>query len=403
MEKETGYNRATEIVHFPVCQEGNKDPYNASSVPIYQSATFKQTSSSDNSYDYTRSGNPTRSAVQQHLSVIMKAKHVYLVSTGMSALDVILRATVKTGQEVIAGDDLYGGTNRLLTHMAEYSGVKTHHVDTTKAEQVSTKLDVVKTRLVLLESPTNPKCQVADIPQIARLAHECQSTNGTDNSNGVLVVVDNTMMSPYLQNTLELGADIEYHSGTKFLSGHHDLMAGVIATNNDELANKLYFIINSIGCGLSPFDSWLLHRGIKTLSIRVEKQQANAIQIANFLESQLFNGIKFKVNYPGLASHPQYNLHKSMSSGPGAVLSFTTGDVGISERIVENTRLWSISVSFGCVNSLISMPTKMSHASIPAEIRKQRMLDEDLIRLCVGIEHVDDLINDLKQAILNAI
>lgn len=384
----TNYHMSTELVHIE--SDAVKDPYNSASVPLYQTATFKQTSAAGTGgeYDYSRSGNPTRSAVESHMAKIMKAHRAFVVSTGMTALDVITRL-VKHGQEIIAGDDLYGGTNRLLTYVSQYNGVKVHNVDTTSVEQVVEKLDPVKTRLVLLESPTNPLIKIADIRTIAQKVHEqCPDS---------LVVVDNTMMSPYLQNTLELGADIEYHSGTKYLSGHHDLMAGVIGCAAREVAEQVYFIINASGSGLGPFDSWLLLRGVKTLGIRMEKQQANAVLIADFLVKQ-----GLKVRYPGLKTHPQYQLHNDLSSGPGAVLSFETGDVALSERIVEGARLWGISVSFGCVNSLISMPCKMSHASIPAEIRKQRHLPEDLIRLCVGIEHPDDLINDLSRALSQA-
>ncbi|KAJ2003714.1 cystathionine beta-lyase [Coemansia thaxteri] len=386
--EKTRYHLATELVYID--GDAVKDNYNAASVPIYQTATFKQSSAdgSGGEYDYSRSGNPTRTAVEVHMAKIMKAERAFVVSTGMTALDVILRL-VKTGQEVIAGDDLYGGTNRLLTYVSQYNGVKVHNVDTTDPKRVEEKLDPVKTRLVLLESPTNPLIKIADIRSIAARVHEiCPSA---------LVVVDNTMMSPYLQNTLELGADIEYHSGTKYLSGHHDLMAGVIGCREQSVGDQLYFVINASGSGLGPFDSWLLLRGVKTLGIRMEKQQSNAMEIAEFLEAQ-----GLKVHYPGLASHPQYELHRSLSSGAGAVLSFETGDVGLSERIVESAKLWGISVSFGCVNSLISMPCKMSHASIPAEIRKQRHLPEDLIRLCVGIEHHEDLINDLARALETA-
>ncbi|KAJ1644193.1 cystathionine beta-lyase [Coemansia erecta] len=382
------YHLATELVHID--SEIVKDNYNAASVPIYQTATFKQRAAdgSEGEYDYSRSGNPTRTAVEVHMAKIMTAERAFVVSTGMTALDVILRL-VKSGQEVIAGDDLYGGTNRLLTYVSQFNGVKVHNVDTTEVDRVVEKLDPIKTRLVLLESPTNPMIKIADIRKIAAKVHElCPSA---------LVVVDNTMMSPYLQNTLAMGVDIEYHSGTKYLSGHHDLMAGVIGCRTKEVSDLVYFVINASGSGLGPLDSWLLLRGVKTLGIRMEKQQSNAILIANFLESQ-----GLKVHFPGLESHPQYELHKSLSSGPGAVLSFETGDVGLSERIVESARLWSISVSFGCVNSLISMPCKMSHSSIPAEVRKQRHLPEDLIRLCVGIEHPDDLINDLTHALETA-
>ncbi|KAJ2363807.1 cystathionine beta-lyase [Coemansia sp. RSA 2611] len=384
----TGYRLATELVHID--SDAVKDNYNAASVPIYQTATFKQNDASGagGEYDYSRSGNPTRTAVEAHMAKIMRAERAFVVSTGMTALDVILRL-VKTGQEIIAGDDLYGGTNRLLTYVSQFNGVKVHNVDTTEVDRVLERLDPVKTRLVLLESPTNPLIKIADIRTIAQRVHElCPAA---------LVVVDNTMMSPYLQNTLELGADIEYHSGTKYLSGHHDLMAGVIGCRAAQVAELVYFVINASGSGLGPFDSWLLLRGVKTLGIRMEKQQSNAILIADFLEAQ-----GLKVHYPGLKSNPRYDLHRSLASGPGAVLSFETGDVGISERIVESARLWGISVSFGCVNSLISMPCKMSHASIPAEVRKQRQLPEDLIRLCVGIEHPDDLIGDLTNALKKA-
>ncbi|KAJ2078265.1 cystathionine beta-lyase [Coemansia sp. RSA 988] len=382
------YNIATELVFID--SEAVKDNYNAASVPIYQTATFKQKEAdgSGGEYDYTRSGNPTRTAVEAHLAKIMKAERAFVVSTGMTALDVILRL-VKTGQEIITGDDLYGGTNRLLTYVSQYNGVKVHNVDTTDVVQIEQRLDPVKTRLVLLESPTNPLIKIADIRKVTERVHQlCPSA---------LVVVDNTMMSPYLQNTLDMGVDIEYHSGTKYLSGHHDLMAGVIGCRSTQVAEQLFFVINSNGSGLGAFDCWLLLRGVKTLAIRMEKQQSNAILIADFLEAQ-----GLKVHYPGLQSHPCYELHKSLASGPGAVLSFETGDVALSERIVEAARLWAISVSFGCVNSLISMPCKMSHASIPAEVRKQRQLPEDLIRLCVGIEHVEDLIGDLTNALQNA-
>ncbi|KAK3808484.1 MAG: cystathionine beta-lyase [Benniella sp.] len=380
------YRPATELVYVDNSDgKGPKDNYNAASMPIYQTATFKQTSATQmGEYDYSRSGNPTRSHVENHLAKIMSAKRAFAVNSGMTALDVITRL-VKAGEEVIAGNDLYGGTNRLLSFLATHNNVKTHHIDTTDAEAIIPYLSE-KTRLVLLETPTNPLIKIADIPRISEIVHERCPT--------ALVVVDNTMMSPYLQRPLELGADIVYHSGTKYLSGHHDLMAGVVGVKDDSIGEKIYFAINATGVGLGPFDCWLLMRGIKTLAVRMDRQQANAIKIADFLQAH-----KFKVHYPGLKTHPQYELHAKMSSGPGAVLSFETGDVDLSEKIVELTRLWSISVSFGCVNSLISMPCRMSHASIPAAVRAARAMPEDLIRLCVGIEDVDDLLEDLYHAL----
>ena len=314
----------------------------------------------------------------------MSAQRALAVSSGMAALDVITRL-LKPGDEVVTGDDLYGGTHRLLKYLSTNGGIIVHHIDTTNPEKVKEVLSE-KTTMVLLETPTNPLIKIVDIPQIATMTHEANPA--------ALVAVDNTMLSPLLLNPLDLGADIVYESGTKYLSGHHDLMAGVIAVNDLALGEKLYFPINASGCGLSPFDSWLLLRGVKTLKVRMDQQQANAMRIAEFLESHGFH-----VRYPGLKSHPQYDLHNSMARGPGAVLSFETGDVNISERIVESAKLFAISVSFGCVNSLISMPCRMSHASIDAKTREERAMPEDLIRLCIGIEDVDDLIDDLRRAV----
>jgi len=305
----------------------------------------------------------------------------------MAALDVITRL-LKPGDEVVTGDDLYGGTNRLLKYLGTHGGIIVHHADTTNPESVKAVLSS-KTAMLLLETPTNPLMKIVDISGLAAAAHAANPE--------ALVIVDNTMLSPYLQNPLDLGADVVYESGTKYLSGHHDVMAGVMATNSPQLGDRLYFPINASGCGLSPFDSWLLLRGVKTLGVRMEKQQANAMAIATFLESH-----GFKVRYPGLKSHPQYSLHWSQARGAGAVLSFETGSVQISERIVEAARLFGISVSFGCVNSLISMPCRMSHASIDAATRKERALPEDIIRLCIGIEDVGDLIDDLRQALVRA-
>lgn len=378
------YSIATQLVY----SEGN-DQYNASSVPIYQSATFKQTSATggNSDYDYTRSGNPTRTHLEKHLAKIMRAKRALVVSSGMGALDVITRS-LKPGDEVVTGDDLYGGSHRLLKFLSTHGGVVVHHVDTTTPEKVKEVLSQ-KTALVLLETPTNPLIKIVDIETIAGMAHAA-------NPNCV-VSVDNTMLSPLLLNPLDLGADVVYESGTKYLSGHHDLMAGVLAVKDEALAEKYYFVINSTGCGLAPFDCWLLMRGIKTLKVRMDAQQANAMRLAEFLES-----VGFKVRYPGLKSHPQYALHNSMARGAGAVLSFETGDIHLSERIVESAKLFAISVSFGCVNSLISMPCRMSHASIDAKTRQERGVPEDLIRLCVGIEDGEDLLDDLRSALVHA-
>ncbi|RPB26016.1 cystathionine beta-l [Terfezia boudieri ATCC MYA-4762] len=384
------YAMATELVYTE-----HGDQYHSSSVPIYQTATFKQTSSrpTDGAYDYTRSGNPTRSHLERHLSKITSSHRCLVVSSGMASMDVITRL-LSPGDHVIAGDDLYGGSNRLLKYLSTHSGITVHHLDTTTPLTSFPPILTAhsqKVKLVLLESPTNPLIKICDIPLISTLVHTANPTS--------IVVVDNTMLSPYLCNPLLLGADIVYESATKYLSGHHDLMAGIIYTNSPPLASRLAFTINASGCALSPFDSFLLLRGIKTLSVRLDKQLLSSHAIAVFLEQTC----GFRVRYPGLPSHPQHDLHSRLSPrGAGAVLSFETGDVSISEKIVENTRLWAISVSFGCVNSLISLPCAMSHASIDKKVREERGMPEDLIRLCVGIEDVNDLIDDLTTALVKA-
>ncbi|KAJ7510400.1 cystathionine beta-lyase [Mycena galericulata] len=362
-----------------------KDQYGSSSVPIYQSATFKGVG---NVYDYSRSGNPTRSHLEHHIAKISSAAHALTVSSGMAALDIILRI-LKPGDEVIAGDDLYGGTNRLLTYIRTHGGVVVHHVDTTDPSSVLPFLHPTKTAMVLLESPTNPLLKIADIAAISKDVKE--------RAPDAIVVVDNTMMSPYLQRPLEHGADIVYDSATKYLSGHHDLMAGVITCNRDDLKNQMAFTINSVGNALAPNDCFLLLRGTKTLALRMDRQQATSQLVATYL-----NGLGFPTHYPGLPDHPGRAIHERIATGNGAVLSFETGDKELSERVVGAARLWGISVSFGCVNSLISMPCVMSHASIDPATRAARGLPEDLIRLCVGIEDPVDLIDDLEHALIDA-
>ncbi|KAF8591137.1 cystathionine beta-l [Ramaria rubella] len=362
-----------------------KDQYGSSSVPIYQTATFKGI---NGEYDYSRSGNPTRSHLEHHLAKISSARHAFAVSSGMAALDVIVRM-LKPGDEVIAGDDLYGGTNRLLAYVKEHGGVIVHHVDTTNPSSLHSYIRKEKTAMVLLESPTNPLLKIVDLAIIAGDVRR--------KAPDAIIVVDNTMMSPYLQRPLEHGADVVYDSGTKYLSGHHDLMAGVITCNRDDLSKRIAFMINAAGNALTPFDSFLLLRGTKTLAIRMDRQQASAMRVAHYLHK-----LGFKVHYPGLPDHRHRDVHEKLASGPGAVLSFVTGDKDLSSRIVGSTRLWGISVSFGAVNSLISMPCVMSHASIDAKIREARGLPEDLIRLCVGIEDPTDLIEDLEHAMFEA-
>jgi cystathionine beta-lyase len=389
MSPKKSYSIETEVVHYK-----SADQHNAAVAPLYQSATFKQPSVNNmGEYDYTRSGNPTRTQLQHILAKIMKADHAFAVSSGMSAVDVILKAFAEPGDEVVAGTDLYGGTDRLLTYLNKKGDAIARHYDTSDTDLIKSVIETSPNlKLIILESPTNPLMLVLDVRAIADYAHQVNPD--------IIVAVDNTMMSPLLMSPLDLGADIHFESGTKYLNGHHDIMAGVIATRSKELADKLYYVINSTGCGLSPFDCWLMQRGLKTLHVRMEKQQQNTMKIAEFLER-----LGFKVRYPGLKSHPQYKLHQELTggAGAGAVLSFETGSTKILEKILEYTDIFGILVSFGCVNSLISMPCKMSHASIDADKQAERGLPQDLIRLSIGIESCADLIDDLNQAITRSL
>ncbi|KAL9150817.1 hypothetical protein ABFS82_11G013100 [Erythranthe guttata] len=361
------------------------DPYSALSTPLYQTATFKQPSATENgAYDYTRSGNPTRDVLERLLAKLDKADRALCFTSGMAALSAVTHL-VRTGEEIIAGDDIYGGSDRLLSQVVPKSGVVVKRVDTTNLEEVRSAIGP-STKLVWLESPTNPRQQITDIRKIAEMAH----------AHGALVLVDNSIMSPVLCRPLELGADIVMHSATKFISGHSDLMAGALAIKGESLAKELYFLQNAEGSGLAPFDCWLCLRGIKTMALRVEKQQENAQKIAEFLSS---HPRVQKVNYAGLTSHPGRSLHYSQATGAGSVLSFLTGSLALSKHIVETTKYFTITVSFGSVKSLISLPCFMSHASIPAAVRESRGLTEDLIRISVGIEDVNDLIADLDNAL----
>ena len=388
------YTFATQCA--TVYDPAHVDQYGASSTPVYLTATFKGLPGAE--YDYTRVSNPSRSVLENHLAKLEGAKHAYAVSCGMACLDVIMRM-VSPGDRVMAGDDLYGGSNRLLELLKKQMNIQVDNIDTSDPIEVERALlqrakehaegHGARVALVLLESPTNPMIKIADLPYCVRLVRKYVPE--------ALVVVDNTMLSPYLMRPLDFGVDIVYDSATKYLSGHHDIMAGVIACNRDDLAEKMFFTIKSVGNGLAPLDCFLLLRGVKTLALRMDRQQSSAMQVATYLD-----GLGFKVRYPGLRSFPGHVAHMRQARGPGGVLSFETGCTPMSEKIVAATKLWGVSVSFGCVNSLISMPCQMSHASIDPKVRAERGLPENLIRLCVGIEDPSDLLADLHQALLSA-
>ncbi|XP_010276602.1 PREDICTED: cystathionine beta-lyase, chloroplastic-like [Nelumbo nucifera] len=372
---------STTLMNF-----GNSfDPYDAVSTPLYQTATFKQPSATQyGPYDYTRAGNPTRDILERFLAKLDKAERAFCFSSGMAALSAVTHL-IGTGEEVVAGEDIYGGSDRLLSQVLPKKGIVVKRVNTTDLDEVAAAIGPW-TKLVWLESPTNPRQQISDIRKISEMAH----------AHGALMLVDNSIMSPVLSQPLELGADIVMHSATKFISGHSDVMAGVLAMRRESLVKDIAFLQNAEGSGLAPFDCWICLRGIKTMALRIEKQQENAQKIAEFLASH--PRVK-KVNYAGLPGHPGRSLHYSQAKGAGSVLSFETGSLALSKYIVENTKYFSITVSFGSVKSLISMPCFMSHSNIPAAVREARGLTEDLVRISVGIEDVNDLIEDLDHAI----
>jgi cysteine-S-conjugate beta-lyase len=371
---------STRCVHVAA----NGDPYGAISPPIYQTATFRQQSASEfGEYDYSRTANPTRKLVEEKLAALECADYACAFSSGMAAITALTR-TLEIGDHIIAGDDLYGGTVRLLDQVLSRSGIYVNYVDVTDLNEVRASLNS-RTKLVLIETPTNPLLRIADIAALAEFAH----------SVGAVLAVDNSMLSPCFQQPLALGADVVIHSATKFLCGHSDVTGGALVTSNAKLHQRIAFQQNAEGAGLSPFDSWLLLRGIKTLWLRGERQNTSAHSLARFLSG---HPSVQQVYYPGLSSHTNHQVHRTQATGDGAVITFTTGDAFFSERVVSATRLFTIAVSFGSVNSVISLPCRMPHASIPQSLKETFVLPPDLVRVSVGIEDVEDLINDLDQA-----
>jgi len=372
----------TEIVSF---DPAPNDPWHPNSTPIYQTATFAQDSAVEfGAYDYSRSGNPTRTVLENQLARLEGAERAFAFASGMAALSTLARL-VPTGAHILAGDDLYGGTYRLLQRVLPRCGVRSSHVDVTDLDAVASAIEP-GTRLVLVETPTNPLQKIADIRGLARIAH----------AHGALLAVDNSLMSPYLQRPLELGADIVVHSATKHLCGHSDVTAGVLALRDSKLADEIAFFQNAEGNALGPFDSWLLLRGMQTLGIRLDREQSNALAIAQHLAR---HPLVARVHYPGLREHPGFALHALQARGGGSIVSFETGDAELSQRVVESLQHFTIAVSFGSVSSLASLPCRMSHKSIPSSVRSAHSLPDDLVRLSIGIEDVHDLIEDLDQAL----
>jgi cystathionine beta-lyase len=372
---------STRLVNFDAC-EG--DPFHASCTPIYQTATFDQESAGGfGRYDYTRSGNPTRDTLERQIASLEHGTRCFAFASGLAAITAVFNL-LGPGDEVLACDDLYGGTYRLLSKILARRGIGVRYADITDLDVLRRELSP-RTRLVYLESVSNPLMRVCDIREVSRIAHE----------HGAKVAVDNTFLSPLFMKPLDLGADFSIHSATKYLSGHGDVTAGTVTVKDEQLAKDMYLIQNGEGAGLSPQDSYLLIRGLKTLDLRMERQQRSANVIATHL---LRSPRVTRVLFPGLPGLANVRVHASQASGTGAVVCFETGDEAFSQRFVEALTLFGIRVSFGSVSSSASMPCNMSHASIPAEVRKARNFPSDIVRLSIGIEDVGDLIADIDRA-----
>jgi cystathionine beta-lyase/cystathionine gamma-synthase len=356
-------------------------------VPIYQTSTYAQSEVGvHKGYDYSRTANPTRAALESCLASLDGGRFGLAFASGMAAEDTVLHL-LEAGDHVIASDDVYGGTFRLFHRVLERAGLRFTFIDATRMQSVVDAIQE-RTRLIWLESPTNPLMKLIDIAAVSAAAHQ----------RGVLVCVDNTFASPYCQRPLELGADLVHYSTTKYLGGHSDVVGGALVTSDDELSQRLKFLQNAVGGVPGPFDSWLVLRGLKTLALRMRQHSANALQMACFLEQHpTVKG----VYYPGLASHPQHELAKrQMLGGFGGMLSFEVrGGVVAAREVARRTRLFTLAESLGGVESLIELPALMTHASLPLERRAEIGIDDGLIRLSVGIEEGDDLVADLSQAL----
>ncbi len=359
----------------------------AVSTPIYQTSTYEQSAPGvHKGYDYSRTNNPTRKVLEELIASLEEGTHGFAFASGLAAIDAVIKL-LSSGDEVLAVDDIYGGTFRIFTHIYSRLGIKIKYVDTTDIINVVDNM-TPQTKFIWLETPTNPTLKISDISEIAKAAH----------ANNALLVVDNTFASPALQQPLTLGADIVIHSATKYLAGHSDVIAGLVAVNSPELAEKIKFIQNSSGAILAPFDSWLTIRGIETLSLRAAKHSANAQKVAEFLQTvELVD----EVYYPGLASHKNHAVAaKQQQGGFGGVVSFTlkTDTEAAAGKFTQLTELFKLAESLGGVKSLLCHPAQMTHKSIPTDTRRNAGIKDSLIRLSVGIENADDLINDLKQA-----
>jgi cystathionine beta-lyase/cystathionine gamma-synthase len=366
------------------------DPLTGSvAVPIYQTSTYVQEAPGVNKgFDYTRTNNPTRKILEEIAAKLEGGARGLAFASGLAAIDATVKL-LKAGDEILAVDDIYGGAFRLFTTVYNRFGITVKFVDTTNYKNVEKEISA-KTKMIWLESPTNPLLKISDIQEIAKIAKK----------NNTLLVVDNTFASPISQKPLQLGADIVIHSATKYIGGHTDVLAGLIITANEALGEELKYIQNASGGVLSPFDSWLLIRSIETLKIRVEKHAESALKVAKYLEGK--KEIK-QVNFPGLESHANFQIAKKQQKLPGSIISISfhkdTEETAI--KFVTSTRIFKLAESLGGAKSLISHPATMTHKSIPVEVRHKSGVCDSLVRLSVGLEDAEDLINDIEQALKN--
>lgn len=375
-------NNATQLIHsIPV------DPLTgAISVPIYQTSTFVQEAPGVNKgYDYARTGNPTRATLEDIIARLENGSTGVAFGSGLAAIDAVIKL-LETGDEILAVDDIYGGAFRLFTHVYQKFGINVNYVDTTNVENVFNAV-TPKTKLIWIETPTNPTLKISDIEAIGKIAK----------ANHCLLCVDNTFASPALQQPLLLGADIVVHSATKYLGGHSDLIAGLVVTKEKELGDKIKFIQNASGAILSPFDSWLVIRGIETLNLRIKQHCANAQAVAEFLET---HPAVDKVYYPGLINHVNHDVALRQAKGFGGIVSFTLKNdtEEAATAFVTSTQYFKLAESLGGVKSLLCHPAQMTHKSIPSEKRRAAGVADSLIRLSVGLEEVADLVDDLNNA-----
>lgn len=362
------------------------DPTTGSvTVPIYQTSTYEQDGlGKHKGYEYARTQNPTRAALERNIAALEGARFGYAFASGMAAIDATLRL-IKAGEHVIVSDNTYGGTFRLFTRILANYNIEFDFVDTSDVTNVEAAIKE-NTKMVFVETPTNPVMIVTDLQAVSDLAHAA----------GARVVCDNTFMSPYLQRPLEFGVDIVVHSTTKYLNGHSDGIGGIVVLNNEEDANWLAFVQNSVGAILSPFDSWLVLRGTKTLALRMEQHDRSGRAVAAFLEE---HPKVQKIYYPGSLSHRQHNLAKRQQKGFGGMVAFDVGSLEAARTVLESVKLCTLAESLGGVETLISHPATMTHASVLEETRTRLGITEGLVRISVGIEDTDDIIADLDQAL----